>query len=94
MNIWGRIPRLLDDAHVEVVRVGFGYTSETWCFPPPHADDRPLFIEIEIEKNRFLIKKKIDPKLPRNLLVYPAPGQRRAAAVRIDAPPNDRQFRN
>ena len=30
----------------------------------------PRFIEIEIEKSRCLIKKKLDPKLPRNLLCF------------------------
>ena len=43
------------------------------------------------QPNHFLSKSKL---IPRNLL-WPtrAPEQRRAAAVRIDAPPNDRQFR-
>ena len=46
---------------------------------------KPRFIEIEIEKNRFLIEKKkmTNPEI-RHVV------QCRAAAVRIGAPPNTR----
>ena len=44
-------------------------------------------------KKSIFDRKKIDPKLPRNLLCRARPLQRRAAAERIGAPPNTRQFR-
>ena len=53
---------------------------------------KPRFIEIEIEKSRFLIEKKSTPNYPEICYVVPGPLQRRAAAERIGAPPNARQF--
>ena len=54
---------------------------------------KPLCIEIEIEKSRFLVKKFGTQITPKSAMSCLAPLQCRAAAVRIDAPPNDRQFR-
>ena len=64
-------------------------------FRPPMGPNpaKPRFIEIEIEKSRFLIEKKMDPNYPKICYVVPGPLQRRAEAERIGAPPNTRQFR-
>ena len=51
---------------------------------------KPRFIEIEIEKSRFLIEKKSTPSYPEICYVVPRP---KPAAVHIDAPPNAQQFR-